>query len=269
MSIKLTIIMAVAVLLLSFAPLPLHAEGKDDKEVTEKLDRMRLRFEELKAEVRYLEEQARGLQDLIGRTSGNQTTLIMQMHENVSAIGRAQSAVSTNSDDAVARLSAVGSQLTAANEGIERLSVQFDVLQKLVAEIPNRTVLTQVAPGQPEQLFAVAYVDYARGNYSLALSEFWQYVESYRDSDLADNAQYWIGEIYYQAGRFPGALEAFARVAAMNPKGDKATAALYRRAQTYEAMGQHDAAVRQLQALIKAYPNSQEAGLARSQLQAR
>ena len=43
-------------------------------------------------------------------------------------------------------------------------------------------------------------------------------------------------------------------------------AALYRRAQAFEALGRRDAAVNQLQALIKAYPNSLEASRAQRQL---
>jgi TolA-binding protein len=34
-------------------------------------------------------------------------------------------------------------------------------------------------------------------NDALALSEFRQYVGTYPDSELADNAEYWIGEILY------------------------------------------------------------------------
>jgi serine protease Do len=66
--------------------------------------------------------------------------------------------------------------------------------------------------------------------------------------------------------RFQESLDAFARVVHISPKGDKATAALYKRALVFEEMGRREDAVKQLQILIKVYPNSYEASLAKRQL---
>src|SRR5688500_4254323 len=52
-----------------------------------------------------------------------------------------------------------------------------------------------VAPPPPaRELYSQAYADYARGNYDLALQGYREYLRYYPDTDLSDNAQYWIGE---------------------------------------------------------------------------
>jgi TolA-binding protein len=89
--------------------------------------------------------------------------------------------------------------------------------------------MAQLTPGNPEQLFAAAYADYSRGNFDLAISEFRQYVETYPTSELADNAQYWIGEILYAQRKFAASVVEFEKVGVLNPKGDKTATALYKR----------------------------------------
>lgn len=236
------------------------------KDQKEKIDRMAAQLEELKTELTLMQRQVQSLQDAINKTSGEMNALITQIGDNVSAIRRAQSAVSTSSNDAASQLSVMGERLTATDQRMERLSEQFAQLKKLIEDIPKAPTFTQITPGNAEQLFAAAYSDYSRGNYDLAISEFRQYVETYPSSELADNAQYWIGEILYAQKKLPEAAAEFDRVSAVNPKGDKAVAALYKKALVLIEMGQKEEAAAQLQALIKNYPKSAEAGLAAQQL---
>jgi tol-pal system protein YbgF len=189
------------------------------------------------------------------------------MSDNISAIRRAQSSVSTSSNEAATQINALGERITATDQRMERLSEQFAQLRKLIEDLPKQPVLAQITPGNAEQLFAAAYSDYSRGNYDLALSEFRQYVETYPSSELADNAQYWIGEILYAQKKLPEAAAELERVAAINPKGDKTTIALYKRGLVLLEMGQNEDGIAQLQALIKAYPKTAEAGLATQQLE--
>jgi tol-pal system protein YbgF len=263
-----------AVLLLALAATALPAESQKDQR--EKIDRMAVQLEELKTEVTVLQRQVQGMQDTLNKTTGEMNALITQMSDNVSGIRRAHSSLSTNVatiSTAVSTalgttpLSSVTEQIRATNQRMERLSEQFAQLQKLIEDIPKQPVLAQIAPGNPEQLFAAAYSDYSRGNYDLALSEFRQYVETYPGSELADNAQYWIGEILAAQKKYADAIAELDRVAAVNPKGDKVTPALYKKSLVLLEMGEKEEAAKQLHALIKAFPKSVEAGLAAQQLQ--
>jgi tol-pal system protein YbgF len=255
-----------AVLCLAFVSMPLYAGSRGDEALREKLARMSAQLEKLKTETIMLGEQVESLSGVINRIGGEQSTLIIQMRDNISAIGRSQSSISTNSSDALGQITAMGERMMAANERIERLSEEFVRLQKFLAETPEQPAAAQVEPGNPVQLFAAAYSDYLRGNYMLSFSEFQQFVETYRSSDLADNAQYWIGEIFLEKKRFQESLDAFERVVHLSPKGDKATVALYKRALVLDEMGRRADAVKQLQVLIKVYPKCFEANLAKQKL---
>jgi tol-pal system protein YbgF len=258
--------LAFAVMLFSLAILPISgaAQSKDQRE---KIDRMAVTVEQLKTEVLLLQRQSQMMQETFNKTTGQLNTLIVQMADNIAAIRRAQSSVSTNSNDAATQISAMGENLTATNQRMERLSEQFAQLKKLIEEIPSRPVLEKITPGNAEQLFAAAYLDYSRGNFDLALEEFRQYVETYPTSELADNAQFWIGEILYAQNKLPVAVAEFERVAAMSPNGDKTPVALYKRALLLGQLGQKEDSVAQFLAIVKGFPNTNESRLATQQLQ--
>jgi tol-pal system protein YbgF len=237
-----------------------------DKEEKEKLDRLSARIEEVKTEMIMLEHQMQSLQDAINRAGGEQRSLITQTLRNVSGIRRGQLSVSTNSNDAATQIASIGERITEANERMERLSEMFAALKKEIEDIPKQPFFAQITPGNPEQLFAVAYNDYSRGNVLLALSEFQQYVETYPDSEMADNAEYWIGEILYAQKRYEEAIDAFIHVYNISPKGDKVAIALYKRALALAEIGRRDDAVAQLKALVNAYPKRPESEMAKQRL---
>jgi len=248
------------------ATLSLTAFGQN-KETRDKIDRMAVQLEELKTEMVLMQRQTQSMQETFNKTMGELNTLIIQMSDNISAIRRAQSAISTNSTDTATQVSAMGERVTATNNRMERLSEQFAQLKKLIEDIPKMPTFSQITPGNAEQLFAAAYSDYSRGNYDLAISEFRQYVESYPGSELADNAQYWIGEILYAQKKLPEAISELEKVAAVNPAGDKASVAMYKRGLVLLEMDRKDDAVAQFLAIIKDYAKTNEANLATQQLQ--
>lgn len=264
MNIKSPSKIACLFILACFVAAPVCAGDKEDEE---KLERLLAQIEDMKAEIVMLERQTQSLHDAVSKAGGEQKGLITQIIRNVSAIRRAQSAVSTNNTDAETQIASIGEEITDANERLEWFSERFAELKKLIEDIPKQPAFAQITPGDQEQLFAVAYSDYSRGNDALALSEFQQFTETYPDSELADNAEYWIGEILYAQKKYQDATDAFIRVFNISPKGDKAAIALYKRALALSEMGRRDEAVAQLNALVKAYPKKQESEMAKQRLQ--
>lgn len=253
-------------ILLAVIILPLAAAAQS-KEQREKIDRMATQVEDLKTELVLLQRQTQSMQDTFNKTMGELNTLIVQMSDNISTIRRATESVSTRGGDVVSQVSSMGERLTATNERMERLSEQFAQLKKLIENIPNAPVLGRIDPGNPDQLFAAATGDYFRGNYDLALSEFRQYVETYPSSEMADNAQYFIGEILVAQKKLPDAVAAFEKVKTVNPSGDKAAPALYKRGMILLEIGQREEGVIQLLAIFKDYPKTKEGELAFLKLQ--
>lgn len=227
---------------------------------------IKLALDELKNEVVVLERQVRDMQASMDRNSGQMNALINQIVDNVNAIRQAQSRVAEGSLSAINQTNNLGEQLSATNQRIERLSGQMAELKRLVENLPKLPTMMQITPGNPDQLFAAAYGDYSRGNYDLAISEFRQYVETYPSSEMADNAQYWIGEALYGKKQLNEAITEFDKVITLFPKGDKVPAARLKKGLALIDLGQSEAGRAELTTLIRLYSRSNEAQLARQQL---
>jgi tol-pal system protein YbgF len=122
--------------------------------------------------------------------------------------------------------------------------------------------------GQAEdQLYNTAYLDFTRGKYDVAISEFRRYLAAYSQSDNADNAQYWVGESFYSLGRLDSAEAGFRQVIVGFPGGNKVPAAEYKLGLVYAAQNRKAEAVNQLRRVVKEYPGTNEAKLAQDRLQ--
>jgi tol-pal system protein YbgF len=111
-------------------------------------------------------------------------------------------------------------------------------------------------------LYEQAYADYMRGRYDVARQGFLGYLKQYPTGDRAGNAQYWIGECYYDQNQFANAQVEFQKVLTSYPQSDKAPAAMFKIAKCLDQTGDKKRARSQYQSLIQKYPNSQEAKLA-------
>jgi tol-pal system protein YbgF len=121
-------------------------------------------------------------------------------------------------------------------------------------------------PADGQRLYQVAYQDLMEENYQLALINFRAFLEHYPQTRLSDNAQYWIGEVYYGQRQFQTAIEEFRRVVEDYATGDKVPAAYYKLALCFQNQRDLPTARRYLEFLIAQYPNAREARLAEATL---
>ncbi len=119
-----------------------------------------------------------------------------------------------------------------------------------------------------DQLYNTAYLDFTRGKYDVAVGEFRRYLASFPQSEVADNAQYWIGECFYSLGTLDSAEAAFRQLITAYPQGNKAPAAEYKLGLVYLGQNRRPEAVNQLRKVVKEYPGTNEAKLAQGRLQA-
>ncbi len=87
-------------------------------------------------------------------------------------------------------------------------------------------------------------------------------------SDLADNAQYWIGACYQSQRQYNQAIRELSDVMLRFPKADKAPAALLMLADAFNDSGDPIDAKLVLKKLLAEHPKSEEAERAKSKLQA-
>lgn len=122
------------------------------------------------------------------------------------------------------------------------------------------------AAATPEALYRSAYEDYMRGNYDLAADGFAEYLRRYPDTELSDNALYWIGECYDAQEQTQEALDTFSKVLEDYPSSDKAAAAQLKIGLLYLKLDDQGQAVVNLQYVVYEHPGTREADLAREQL---
>lgn len=111
----------------------------------------------------------------------------------------------------------------------------------------------------PKRLYDAAYQDLTEKKYDLAVAEFSQYISTYPNTDLWDNAQYWLGECYYAQGKYPEARKAFEKLISSSPDSEKQAAARLKIGYAFAEENDRAGAVRQLRALIQSHPKSGEA----------
>jgi tol-pal system protein YbgF len=121
-------------------------------------------------------------------------------------------------------------------------------------------------PPPPRELYSQAYADYARGNYDLAIQEYREYLRNYPNTDLSDNAQYWIGECYFSKGRYNEAVTAWDDLMRDYPASDKLPDARYKKAVTLERLGRRREALVEYRNVVERYPNSEAGRKAREKL---
>ncbi len=143
-------------------------------------------------------------------------------------------------------------------------------LQRIpVPELPSPTTQEQ-APAttevSPLQAYYTAYSDYIKGNYSLAIAGFRDFYEKNRNSPMADNALYWIGECYYSQGRYEDAIREFDNLINNYPKADNILTAYLKKGYALIELRRYLEAKSVLKELIQKAPLSEEAKLAEQKL---
>lgn len=118
----------------------------------------------------------------------------------------------------------------------------------------------------PREVYDVARADYARGTYDLAIAGFEEFLDLFPESDLADNARYWIGESYHAEGRHAEALAAFSDVRRTWPVSEKVPDAEYKRGLTLLELNRTADGILALQGVRDGWPESNAARLAGQKL---
>jgi len=108
---------------------------------------------------------------------------------------------------------------------------------------------------------------YREGQAEQAIQQFREFLRANPKSDLADNAQYWMGEAYYSKGDYNRSIIELNEVLLKYPQGDQVPGALLALATSFANSGDKVDAKLILQKLISDHPKSEEAAIGRQQLQ--
>ncbi len=122
------------------------------------------------------------------------------------------------------------------------------------------------APDPSRREYEEAYAAYKEHRHDKALALFKRFYKRYPGHNLADNAQYWIGEIYYDQEDYPNAILVFKEVVTRHAEGNKASGALLKIGFSYVGLDDPANARVFLKRVIKNYPFSESEAKARAKL---
>ncbi|ANC39049.1 MAG: cell division protein CpoB [Hafnia alvei] len=101
-----------------------------------------------------------------------------------------------------------------------------------------------------------------------AITAFQSFVKQYPDSTYQPNANYWLGQLFYNKGKKDDSAYYFAVVVKNYPKSPKAPDAMYKVGVIMQEKGQADKAKAVYQQVIKQYPTSDAAKQAQKRIAA-
>jgi tol-pal system protein YbgF len=193
-----------------------------------------------------------------------------------------------------AAVDAIGERTQDTDTRLRRLADEVEALRSAVTSLPAllsapaATTSTEASPLDPNvplpavpppgaqqastvglspsRMLETARSDYFAGSYTTAIGGFEALLRTFPTSEAASEAQFLIGESHYNQKRYADAVIAYNATIQKYPRSMSVPEAYYKRGKAQEFLGQPDAARASYEQLIKAYPDTQNAGLARQAL---
>jgi tol-pal system protein YbgF len=122
------------------------------------------------------------------------------------------------------------------------------------------------APPSADTLYSNGLRDITSGKYDLARSEFEDYLKYYGDTDLASNAQFYLGEIAYTQRQYSQSVSEYDKVLTNYPKSFKLAPARLKKGMALLELGQKTQGIKELREVVKRYPGTEEERRARAKL---
>lgn len=277
---KITLTVALTVLLLAFSLAAPRAAPAQNRE-----------HQQLSADIRMLQEQTQqlaitlsalttalndALRDLNARLDQANDLTIKGFADQrlvVDALGTDLRVIRERVDETNVRVSRLGQEVDALRTTIPLISQpQTDAAAAGAAPGPGGTsaagaALASSAAGlSPTRMYETAFADYAAGQWSLAITGFAAFLRTFPMSEQADDAQFYVGETYFNQNLMPEAVIAYNRVVDNYAAVNSMSLAYYKRGLAQERLGQLDEARVSWEEVVSNYAESDAGRLAQQNL---
>jgi tol-pal system protein YbgF len=229
--------------------------------------------------------------DTVGKLNGTMSALQKSVQDVQANSGARLDTMSTQVQGLSDNLEEIKSRLGKLNQQLVDLQ---NTVQSLDAKIssggastpstgaggPGGGTSSQPTGGQPpsgaasgagpapsaDTLYSNGLRDITSGKYELARQEFQDYLKYYGETDLASNAQFYLGEIAYSQKNYDQAVTEYDHVLTNYPKSFKLAPAHLKKGMALIELGQKTAGVRELRDVVKRFPGTEEERRARAKL---
>ena len=220
--------------------------------------------QKLRSQSASLRVQIDELRDALQGISGRLEEIQFKLSEQSESV----EGMNTRSRESLERL---GQDLQKVEERLVRIEQYLDIG---TAQAEGRRT-SAAAPAKPvpitenlseNDIYRLAKQAFDQGDFETARQRFQELIKRYPKSKSADNAQFWIGEIYYREKWYEKAIVEYQKVIENYPDGNKVKSSLLKQGYAFYNIGDKDNARLILRELIRKYPDSNEANIAQRKL---
>ena len=275
--------------------------AQNQKEMTLQLQRdVTLIQEQLKGmqrtqdeKIPVIHENLRNVLDLVTRLNASIAVLQSGMNEKLAEMNKQvagpMNAVGTKVESMADQFQSLSNTIADLNSRIGKLDAKVVELQKMVQAVQAPVVVPppstppagaaansggapapiSVATVPPAQkIYDDAQRDFSAGSYDLALQGFQEYVKNYSTTQMAADAQFYIGEIYSRREDFDNAIKEYDRVIAEHSDSSRVPNARYMKGIACMKLGRRSEAKKEFQIVVDKYPGNELAIRAKQYLRA-
>ena len=243
--------------------------------------------QQLAADIRMLQEQNSRLELMLASVDAAIQQLAATMEEQANASRRQFTDQQLAVDEVADGVRILRERFDETNVRISSLSQEIEAMRtsippaapayaRLATDPETGLALENPAPAaapaplgpgvSPQRMYDTAWADYTNGQWALAIQGFEAYIKTFPRSELADDAQFYIGQTHYADGAFQQSVAAFEQVLLAYPDGNVVPDASYKRALALDRLGETDRAQQAFELVVQNYPESTMATLAQQAL---
>ncbi|MGD8992601.1 MAG: tol-pal system protein YbgF [Desulfobacterales bacterium] len=230
----------------------------------------RQRGNELKSDLEQrnqeLRKQSAGLRAILEELNEDIRMLSGRLEEMEYAYKQQQQNTADLESKREAKLDSLAERVAENSDRLNRMD-QYLNLESSKKRVAAAAPVTRAQkPSSEDEIYRSAKQAFDQGDFDKARQRFQEFIKRYPNSKNADNAQFWIGEIYYREKWYEKAILEYQNVIEKYPKGNKAPAALLKQGLAFSNIGDTANAKLILQELGSKYPKSNEAKVAAEKL---
>jgi TolA-binding protein len=239
-------------ILLTVVTVPAAAQSREQRQMMADVRMLQEQTQELAVAIatvtQALQDSVKALNQRLDQANDTTRKGFADQKVIVDDMGKDLRAIRERVDDTNVRVSNVREELEALRSSIPVAPPQTALPPSTDPNAPPPPAPTTGPPPpstaglSPTRMLDTAMADYAAGQFTLAVTGFEAFLRTFPRSEMADDAQFQIGESYFALNRWTDAIAAYNAVTQNYPMADKVSQAFYKRGLAQERLGQIDAA---------------------------
>lgn len=224
-----------------------------------------LRVEDLQSQIRTLSTQVDEYKEFLKRPSKELDRVREDTASQMKTLQEKGKTFEEKNKAQEDRIKGIEDQLKVLGGKIDQILSKQAEEEKAAKEKEASVDLKGVSTGAGDQ-YKDAYETFQKGDLEKARKKFEAFLKQYPNTELSDNAQFWIGETYYLRKDFDKAILEYEKAITKYPEGDKIPSALYKQALAFLEVGDKSSAKNILKRVNERYPHSEQAEMAKKKL---